>query len=155
MGDPRVDPVLSLALYLLKCGECRGPLFVNFKKVSHNTFELDPVTPLKDGTFLNDVRDAFDESGVDSYRFLGTHSFKRGGVQLYRLLGVPDQEIKERRHWQTFAAYFAYVQASNRLEKRFTYTTAQAALADVTAQGGEVTAAALEELGLEVRTAPV
>jgi len=116
---------------------------------------MDPVTPLKDGTFLNDVRDAFDESGVDSYRFLGTHSFKRGGVQLYRLLGVPDQEIKERRHWQTFAAYFAYVQASNRLEKRFTYTTAQAALADVTAQGGEVTAAALEELGLEVRTAPV
>jgi len=41
------------------------------------------------------------------------------------------------------------------LEKRFTYTTAQAALADVIAQGGEVTAAVLEELGLEVRAAPV
>ena len=155
MGDPRVDPVLALALYLLKRGECRGPLFVNFKEVSQNTFEMDPVTPLKDGTFLNDVRDAFDEAGVDSYRFLGTHSFKRGGVQLYRLLGVPDQEIKERGHWKAFAAYFAYVQASNRLEKRFTYTTAQAALADVIAQGGESTAAALEELGLEVRAAPV
>ena len=46
-------------------------------------------------------------------------------------------------------AYFAYFQASNRLEKRFTYTTAQAAVADVIAQCGEVTAAALEYLGLE------
>jgi len=155
VGNPLVDPVLALALYLLKRGECPGPLFVNFKEVSQNTFEMDPVTSLKDGTFLNDVRDAFHEAGVDSYRFLGTRSFKRGGVQLYRLLGVPDQEIKERGHWQTFAAYFAYVQASNRLETRFTYTTAPAALADVIAQCGEVTAAALEELGLEVRAAPV
>jgi len=116
---------------------------------------MDPVTPLRDGAFLNDVRDAFDEAGVDSYRFLGTHSFKRGGMQLYRLIGVPDQEIKERGHWKTISAYFAYVQASNQLKKRFTYTTPQAALADVIAQGGEVTAAVLEELGLEVRSTPM
>ena len=98
MGDPRGDLVLAIALYVLKRGECRGPLFLNFKEVSQNTFEMNRVTPLKDGTFLNDVRDAFDEAGVDSYRFLGTHSFKRGGVQLYCLLGAPDQKIKERGH---------------------------------------------------------
>lgn len=153
-GDPRVDPVLALAMYLLKRGELAGPLFVNFKNVGRDAYEMDPRTPLKDGAFLNDLRDAFDEAGVDSYRFLGTHSFKRGGVQLYRLLGVPDQEIKERGHWQTFSAYFAYVQASNRLEKRYTYTTAQAALADVISQGGEVTAGVLEELGIEVGPLP-
>ena len=109
---------------------------------------------MKDGSFLNDLRDAFEEAGVDSYRFLDTHSFKRGGVQLDRHLGVPDQEIKKRGHWQTFSAYFAYVQASNRLEKRYTYTTAQAALADVISQRGEVTAEVLEELGIEVEPRP-
>jgi len=90
--------VLALALYLLKRGQYCGPLFVNFKEVSHNTFEMDPVTPLKDGSLLNDVRDAFDEAGVDSYPFLGTHSLKRGGVQLYHLLGVLNQGIRERGH---------------------------------------------------------
>jgi len=155
VGDPGVDPVLALAMYSLKRGERSGPLFVNFKEVAGDAFEMDPVTPLKDSAFLSDILDAFDEAGVDSYTFLGTHSFKRGGAQLYLFFGVPDQEIKERGHWQTFSAYFAYVQASNRLEKRITYATAQAALADVISQGGEVSASVLDELGLEVRTGPV
>jgi len=75
---------------------------------------------------------------VDSNKFLGTHSRKRGGVQLYRLIGVADAEIKKRGGWHTMAAYWAYFQASNRLEKRFTYTSPAAALADVIVNGGEV-----------------
>ena len=81
---------------------------------------MDPVTPSRDSALLSKKRDAFDEAGLDSYRFRGTHSFKRRGVQLFRLLGVPDQDIKGRGHQQAFSAYFVYLQASNRPEKRFT-----------------------------------
>jgi len=51
---------------------------------------------------------------------------------------VADTEIKERDGWHAMAAHWAYVQASNRLEKRFTYTSPAAALADVIVNGGEV-----------------
>jgi len=102
VGDPRIDPVLTLAMHLLERGATSGPLFFNFKEVARDAYEMDPVTPLKNSAFLSDTRDAVDEAGVHSYSFLGPHSFKHGGVKLYRSLGVPDQEIKERGNWQTF-----------------------------------------------------
>jgi len=74
-GDLRVDPDLARAMYLLKRGKLAGPLFVNFKNVGRDAYEMSPRTPLKDGAFLNDLRDAFDGAGVDSNQFFGTHSF--------------------------------------------------------------------------------
>ena len=138
VGDPRVDPVLALAMYLMVRGEADGFLFCPFNALPSVGWEMSVHIKLKDNIFVESLRHSLDESGVDSYKFLGTHSCKRGGVQLYRLLGVADAEIKERGGWHTMAAYWAYVQASNRLEKRFTYTSPAAALADVIVNGGEV-----------------
>jgi len=150
-GDPRIDPVLALGMYLLVRGEDDGFLFVRYNETSAGTWEHDVRLPLKDAKFLDDLRAAFDEAGVDAYRFLGTHSFKRGGVQLYRLLGVPDDEIKSRGNWSSFSAYTAYVQASNRLEKRFCSASPQAALADIIVRGGEVPECVLVEVGLDAK----
>jgi len=137
-GDPRVDPVLAMAMYLMLRGDAKGFLFCPFKMLPCGAWEMSAHTRLKDSAFLESMRRALDEAGVDSYRFLGTHSCKRGGAQLYRLLGVADAEIKARGGWHTMSAYWAYVQASNRLERRFTDTSPAAALADVIINGGEV-----------------
>jgi len=131
-----VDPVLALAMYLMVHGDADGFLFCPFNALPSVGWEMSVHIKLKD--FVESLRHSLDEAGVHSYKFLGTHSCKRGGVQLYRLLGVADAEIKERGGWHKMAAYWAYVQESNRLEKRFTYMSPAAALADVIFNGGEV-----------------
>ena len=75
-------------------------------------------------------------AGVDSAEWICTHSFKRGEVQLLRQLGLDDCAIMERGRWSTTAAYWAYVQASNRLEKRFVSCSPVVALIDVILRGG-------------------
>jgi len=138
VGDPRVDPVLALAMSLMVRGDADGFLFCPFNTLPSVGWEMSVHIKLKDNVFVESLRYLLDEAGLDSYKFLGTHSCKSGGVQLYRLLGVANVEIKERGGWHTMAAYWACVQASNRLEKRFTYTSPAAALADVIVNGGEV-----------------
>ena len=137
-GDPRLDPVLALAVYLLVRGETDGPLFVHFEEMSKGRHQRNVTKPLTDSVFLSGLREALDEAGEDAYKFIGTHSFKRGGVQLYKQLGVPDAEIKTRGFWRTDSAYYSYLQAHNRLEKRFTYTSPLAALVDVINVGYKV-----------------
>jgi len=44
-GDPRVDPVLDLAMYRLKREELAVTLFVSFKNVGREAYEMDPRTP--------------------------------------------------------------------------------------------------------------
>jgi len=138
VGDPRVDPVLTLAMYLMVRGDADGFLFCPVHALLSVGWEMSVHSKLKDNVFVESLRHSLYEAGVDSYKFLGTHSCKRGGVQLYRLLGVADTEIMEHGGWHTMAAYWAYVQASHRLEKRFTYTSPAAALADVIVNGGEL-----------------
>jgi len=150
-GDPRIDPVLALGMYLLVRGEDAGFQFFGYNETIAGTWERDVRLPLKDDKFLDDPRAGFDEAGVYAYLFLCTHSFKRGGVQLYRLLGVPDDEIKSRGNWSSFLAYTAYVQASNRLEKRFCSASPSAALADIIVRGGEVPECVFMEVGLNAK----
>jgi len=138
LGDPRVDPALALARYLMVRGDADCFLFCPFYALPSVGWEMSVHIKLKDNVFVESLRHSFDEAGVDSYKFLRTHSCKRGGVQLYHFLGVADTKIKERGGWHTMAAYWAYVQASHRLEKLFTYTSPAAALADVIVNGGEV-----------------
>lgn len=145
-GDPRVDPVLALATYLLVRGENDGYLFTAFKACSSGSYEMRVEVRLTDQAFLAGLREALDEAGVEAYRFLGTHSFKRGGVQLFKQLGVPDAEIKERGFWETDEAYHAYLQSCNRLARRFTYASPLAAAADVLAAGQTLDAIAMREL---------
>lgn len=135
-GDPRVDPVLSLAMYLLIRGDEDGYLFARFAPSSAGTYEMRSEVRLNDREFLEELRSSLDEAGVEAYRFLGTHSFKRGGVQLYKQLGVPDVEIIKRGRWNTNTAFYSYLQSCNRLDRRFTYSSPLAALADVIASGG-------------------
>ena len=149
-GDARVDPVLGLAMFLLKRGDDDGYLFLDFQQAKAGSWVYDVTKQMKDAKFLEELREALDEAGVDSHRFLGTHPFKRGGVQLYRLLGVPDQKIKELGNWSTYSAYFAYVETSNRLEKRFTSTSPQAALADIIVRGGEVPECIVGDLDVDL-----
>jgi len=89
-GDPRVDPVLGLAMFLLKRGDDDGYLLLDFQQAKAGSWEYDVTKQMKDAKFLEELREAFYKAGVDSYRFLTTHSFKLGGVQLYRLVDVPD-----------------------------------------------------------------
>jgi len=125
-------------MYLMVRGDADGFLFCPFHALPSVGWEISVPIKLKDNISVESLRHSLDEAGVDSYKFMGTHSCKRGCVQLYRLLGLADTEIKERGGLHTMAAYWAYVQASNRLEKRFTYTSPAAALADVIVNGGEV-----------------
>jgi len=125
-------------MYLMVRGDADGFLFCPVHALLSVGWEMSVHSKLKDNVFVESLRHSLYEAGVDSYKFLGTHSCKRGGVQLYRLLGVADTEIMEHGGWHTMAAYWAYVQASHRLEKRFTYTSPAAALADVIVNGGEL-----------------
>jgi len=136
MGNPRVDRVLALAMYPMVRGDADGFLICPFNALPFVGWEMSVHIKATDNTFVEPLRHSLDEAGAGSYKLLGTHSCKRGGVQLYRLLGVADAEIKERGGWHTMAAYWAYVEASNRLEKRFTYTSPAASLADVIVDGG-------------------
>ena len=135
-GDPRVDPVLLMGAYLLLRGERDGYLFCSFTKDRTGQQFLDESKRLDAKAFLSRFRGSLTMAGVDSAEWIGTHSFKRGGVQLLRQLGVDDCAIMERGRWSTMAAYWAYVQASNRLEKRFTSCSPVAALIDVILRGG-------------------
>ena len=138
MGNPRVDPVLALAIYLMVRGDADSFLFCPFNALPSVGWEMSVHIEAKDNFFVESLRHSFDETVVGSQKFLGTHSCKRGGVQLYRLLGVADAEIKERGGWHTMPAFWSYVQESNLLEKRFPYTSPAAALADVIVNGREV-----------------
>lgn len=135
-GDPRVDPVLLLGAYLLLRGEREGYLFGAFSKDRRDHTFLDVGKRLDAKTFLCRFRSDLTVAGVDAAEWIGTHSFKRGGVQLLRQLGVDDCTIMDRGRWSTMAAYWAYVQASNRLEKRFTSHSPVAALVEVILRGG-------------------
>lgn len=137
-GDPRVDPVLAVALYLLMRGDEDVYLFCRFATTSSGAFEIRAEVRSNAKGFLEELRSSLDEAGVETYRFLGTHSFKRGGVQLYKQLGGPDVEIMKRGHWATNSAFYSYLQSCNRLERRLTYSSPLAALADVIASGGVV-----------------
>ena len=128
--------MLVLGAYLLLRGEKSGLLFGTFTKHRAGNVFLDNTKKVEAGTFLTRFRADLSEAGVDAAEWIGTHSFKRGGVQLLRDLGIDDCEIKERGRWSTMAAYWAYVQASNRLEKRSNYSSTVAALVDVTMRGG-------------------
>lgn len=99
--------------------------------------------------FLSRFRDDLCEAGVDAAEWIGTHSFKRGGVQLLRQLGVDDCTIKDRGRWNTMAAYWSYLSDNNRPEKRFTYASPVAALVDVIVQGGAAPGTKLHFLMVE------
>jgi len=133
-----MDPVMTMTMYLMLRGEAYGLLFCPFKMLHCGVWEMSAHIRLKDNAFLESMRRVLDEAGVDSYRFLGTHSCKRGGAQLYCLQGVADAEIKARSGWHTTSANWANVQASSRLEWQCTYTSPAAALTDVIINGGEV-----------------
>ena len=126
-GDPRVDPVLLMGAYLLLRGERKGYLFFSFTKDRNGHLFLDESKWLDAKAILSRFRRSLTVAGVDSAEWIGTHFFKRGGVQLLRQLGVDDCAIMARGRWGTMTAYWAYVQASNRLEKRFTPSSPVAA----------------------------
>lgn len=134
-GEPRIDPVLALATYLLVRGESDGYLFVQFKEADGGRYEMRPDVRINDALFLDDLRVAFRDAGVDTYRFFGTHSFKRGGVQVFKALGVPDHEIKARGLWESDAAFFAYLPTANRVDHRHQYATPYAAVLDIMSAG--------------------
>ncbi|KAK1870384.1 hypothetical protein I4F81_012846 [Pyropia yezoensis] len=135
-GDPRVDPVLSLGTYLLVRGEEPGFLFAAMRRERSGNLFMDVSKRMDADAFLCRFRTDLCEAGVDAAEWIGTHSFKRGGVQLLRQLGVDDCTIKARGRWVTMAAYWAYVSDNNRQEKRFAYVSPVAALVDAIAQGG-------------------
>jgi len=118
-GTLCIEPVLSLAMYLLVRGDDDGFQFLRYKETTCGPWEHNVRAPLKDAKIFNELRGAFDEAGDDAYQYIDTHSFKPGGVQLYRFFGVPDDEIKSHRNWSSFSGYTTCVQARNRLEKRF------------------------------------
>lgn len=148
-GDPRVDPVLSLGTYLLVRGEEPGFLFAAMKRERSGNLFMDVSKRLDADAFLGRFRTDLCEAGVDAAEWIGTHSFKRGGVQLLRQLGVDDCTIKARGRWVTMAAYWAYVSDNNRPEKRFTYVSPVAALVDAIAQGGAAPGTKLHSLMVE------
>lgn len=143
-----MDPVLAIAFYLLVRGEEDGYLFCRFAPTSSGAFEIRADVRLNDKDFLDELRSSLDEAGVETYRFLGTYSFKRGGFQLYKQLGAPDVELMKRGHWVTNSAFYSYLQSCNRLERLFMDFSPLAALADVIASGGVVSEEAMRLLPL-------
>lgn len=148
-GDPRVDPVLSLGTYLLVRGEEPGFLFAAMRRERSGNLFMDVSKRMDADAFLCRFRTDLCEAGVDAAEWIGTHSFKRGGVQLLRQLGVDDCTIKARGRWVTMAVYWAYVSDNNRQEKRFTYVSPVAALVDAIAQGGAAPGTKLHALMAE------
>lgn len=55
-----------------------------------------PDVRMNEGAFLDAHGVSFQEAGIDTYRLFGTHSFKRGCMQLLKSLGVPDAKINDR-----------------------------------------------------------
>ena len=95
-GDPRVDPVLLMGAYLLLRGERKGYLFCSFTKDRNGHIFVDESKRLDAKALLSRSRSNLTVAGVDSAEWIGTHSFKRGGVQLLRQLGVEDCAIMAR-----------------------------------------------------------
>lgn len=134
-GDPRVDPILALGTYLLVRCEGSGYMFCPCKAADAGRVEMRSDVQMNNGVFLDALRVSFLEAGVDSYRFFGTHSFKRGFLQLFKSLGVPDAEIMDRGFWESDTALYAYLPTADRLEARHKYCSPYAVIADLAASG--------------------
>lgn len=134
--DPRVDPVLCLGTYLLLRGERPGYLFGATHRDWSAVLFMDETKKMDADTFLRRFRETLCMALVVSAEWMGTHSFKRGGLQLLKQLGVEDAAIKERGRWSTMAAYIAYLAVWNRLEERFVYSSPMAAIVDFVQHGG-------------------
>lgn len=149
-GDPRVDPILCLAAYLLLRGEKPGYLFGAFSRDRCGNLFMDETRKMDPDVYMKRLRNILSLVGIDSADWVGTHSFKRGGVQLFKQLGVDDAAIMERGRWSTMAACMAYLAVCNRLEKRFVYSTPMAALVDVVQQGAAAPGTELHALMVEI-----
>lgn len=135
-GDPRVDPVLCLGTYLLLRGEKHGYLFGATHRDRRAVLFMDETKKMDADTVLRRFRENLCQAVVDSAEWMGTHSFKRDGLQLLKQLGVDDATIQERGRRSTMAAYIVYLAFCNRLEKRFVYSSPMAAIVDFVQHGG-------------------
>eukprot|EP00170_Pyropia_yezoensis_P004348 contig_17774_g4361 len=149
-GDPRVDPVLILGAHLLVRGEKPGYLFGASHRDRRGNLFMNAEKKMDADALMKRFRADLTAAGVDLADWMGTHSFKRGGVQLLKQLGVDDAAIKEHGRWSTMAAYFAYLAVCNRLEKRRMYASPMAALVDVFQQGGATAGTEIHALLVEM-----
>lgn len=93
-------------------------LFCPFEAADAGNFNMRHDVRMNDGAFLYALRVSLREADVDTYRFFGTLSFMRGGVQLVKALRVPDADFKDLVFWESDEAFYAYLPNANRLEAR-------------------------------------
>lgn len=113
-----------LRLWLSVRGTQDGYLFPAYRRnesgrqngTQNFIMEYVPEERWKYPKFRDFLKDSLFRLGCSNASFIGTHSLRRGGTQLFLLLGVSLYSVRQRGFWATYQRMETYMASNNRRE---------------------------------------